>query len=538
MPGIENNLYPPIVATWMPAFIRTETCKVYFSLSIYNSKSDIVNAQVVINNQSNNHSAFNSRTYPTGIKICSILEDGSRTDDKYYIKIDPDDLTERSFGINQFYKVQIRFTGTGADSISGSSPSASWLTENQEYFSEWSTVCLIKGIEKPNIVLRGFNDSGSTTFHQEIVDIVGNMYFNNSKYIEKETLKSYNIRLYNNDKDKLLYNSGIIYTNIYNPNEINHILKVHLENNTHYKLVLKYITTNEYTDSVEYTFYMSRTLIDPLQATIEASPDVENGRIKVSILGETAFSGNLIIRRASSEDNYTIWEDIHQAKVTGSQSLNYIWYDYTVESGIWYKYGAQQKDNSNQRGELIITDPVIINLDDMFLTRADMQFKIKFDPSVSSFKYTYSEIKVDTLGAQYPYFYRNGNVKYRQFSISGLITSWCDEEGIFLNKTNIYKDSEKQYSSYNEEENITEYQDYIYERKFRERIIDFLYADDIKLFRSPTEGNILVRLMDISLTPNQTLGRMLYSFTANAYEIDECNIDNFQKYGILSIDKT
>lgn len=535
MPGIENNLYPPIVATWMPAFIRTETCKVYFSLSIYNSKDDIANAQVIINNQSDNRSAFNSSNYSTGIKICNILTDESRTDDKYYIEINPGDLTGGSFGINQFYKVQIRFTKKGVQSP-GSSPSASWLTENQKYFSEWSTVCLIKGIEKPNIVLRGFSDTGSTTFHQEIVDIVGNMYFNNSKYIEKETLKSYNIRLYNNDKDKLLYNSGIIYTNTYNPNEINYTLKVHLEN-AHYRLVLRYTTVNEYTDSVTYTFLMSQNLIDPLSVTIEATPDTENGRMKISITGSGSFSGDLIIRRASNEDNYTIWEDVHQTKMN-NQSLNYIWYDYTVESGVLYKYGAQQKNGSGQRGELITTKPILINLDDMFLTRANMQFRIKFDPNVSNFKYTYSEIKIDTLGAQYPYFYRNGNVKYRQFSISGLITSWCDEEGIFLNKTNIYKDSEKQYSSYNKEENITEYQDYIYERKFREKIIDFLYADDIKLFRSPTEGNILVRLMDISLTPNQTLGRMLYSFTANAYEIDECSIDNFQKYGILSIDKT
>ena len=40
-------------------------------------------------------------------------------------------------------------------------------------------------------------------------------------------------------------------------------------------------------------------------------------------------------------------------------------------------------------------------------------------------------------------------------------------------------------------------------------------------FLKQTEGNILVKLMDISLTPNQTLGRMLYSFSATAYEIDE-----------------
>jgi hypothetical protein len=41
--------------------------------------------------------------------------------------------------------------------------------------------------------------------------------------------------------------------------------------------------------------------------------------------------------------------------------------------------------------------------------------------------------------------------------------------------------------------------------------------------------------MDISFTPNSTLGRMLYSFSATAYEIDECSVDNYNEYGISTI---
>lgn len=36
MPGINNNLYPPIFKkSYAPAFVGT--CRVYFSISIYNS---------------------------------------------------------------------------------------------------------------------------------------------------------------------------------------------------------------------------------------------------------------------------------------------------------------------------------------------------------------------------------------------------------------------------------------------------------------------------------------------------------------------
>ena len=47
-----------------------------------------------------------------------------------------------------------------------------------------------------------------------------------------------------------------------------------------------------------------------------------------------------------------------------------------------------------------------------------------------------------------------------------------------------------------------------------------------KLFRSPGEGNYIVRLMNTSLAPNDTLGRMLHTFTSTAYEVADFNYSN------------
>ena len=42
MAGLGNNLYPPIFKkAYMPAFSISSECKIYFSLSVYNSISDI-----------------------------------------------------------------------------------------------------------------------------------------------------------------------------------------------------------------------------------------------------------------------------------------------------------------------------------------------------------------------------------------------------------------------------------------------------------------------------------------------------------------
>ena len=72
-------------------------------------------------------------------------------------------------------------------------------------------------------------------------------------------------------------------------------------------------------------------------------------------------------------------------------------------------------------------------------------------------------------------------------------------------------------------------------KQLAKEVLEFLTANDVKLFRSPAEGNILVRLVDVNFTPEQTLGRMIYSFSATAHEIDDINFNNFEKYGIQKV---
>ena len=72
------------------------------------------------------------------------------------------------------------------------------------------------------------------------------------------------------------------------------------------------------------------------------------------------------------------------------------------------------------------------------------------------------------------------------------------------------------------------------ERYFKLKVLDWLTDGNVKLFRSPEEGNYLVRLVNISFSPENTLGRMLHNFSCTAYEIDELTYDNLIKYGIIT----
>ena len=64
------------------------------------------------------------------------------------------------------------------------------------------------------------------------------------------------------------------------------------------------------------------------------------------------------------------------------------------------------------------------------------------------------------------------------------------------------------------------------ERRFKLALLDWLGNGEVKLFKSPTEGNYLVRLLNISLTPEDRLGRMLHTFTCTAYEVADFSYEN------------
>ena len=177
------------------------------------------------------------------------------------------------------------------------------------------------------------------------------------------------------------------------------------------------------------------------------------------------------------------------------------------------------------------------NFDSIYLSDNKKNLEIKFNPKISSFKQVVQEQKIDTLGNSYPIFARNGNIKYHEFPISGLISYHMDENQEFFkfneNKNLIRKStlSNDTISDYNSssltDENIYK------ERIFKREVLDWLNNGQPKLFRSPTEGNFIVRLMNCSLTPNDTLGRMIHSFSATAYEIADCTMENLEKYNLL-----
>lgn len=300
----------------------------------------------------------------------------------------------------------------------------------------------------------------------------------------------------------------------------------------------------------------------PFQWNLElkAYADIDNACnkliLKFNDFQQRKVQGQFKIFRSSSKDNhFTFLElgDLYINEVIKANDKTYdLFEDFLIEHGFKYRYYIQQYydtkiDNENKRlmTEKIPSNEIYSEFEDMFLCEYDKenqkvtQLKIKFNPKVSSFKTTTLESKTDTVGGKYPFFFRNGRTAYKDFPISGLISYFMDEQGSFCSSSkpkqkfrtatpsadnNILND---QISINLTSDNIAK------EREFRNKVVNWLNNGHTKIFKSSTEGLFLVRLMNISLSPNDTVGRMLYTFNCNAYEIDTITQKSLKDLGYI-----
>lgn len=572
-----KTLYPPIVDTQMPAFspIESSYCRIYFSLSQYNKETEIKGIQVIVNDQRKNSSVVDSAAYPMGIIRFTSL---SKDKNGYYINL----LKGKhvNYIIDSYYKVQIRFDDLAGDATEA--PNASWVNNHLDNFSEWSTVCLIKPISLPKIELT--NGWRSESAEQSILNsttltVAGGLIFVDSdeedNYIkvldEDETLRSYFMTLRkmsgSEGEGEIIETSGVKYVPANGPqNTFTYTFKTELEDQASYSVQINYTTRNLYQPSSETSFNFKVDLSET-QATkvsILVFPDKDTGRNKIVLYDTQQLNAQkYYISRQDSTTNYTQWEDIHtinniyQSKediiltsnddidksvfeyVTENKQIiedvfQYVWFDVTCELGMFYKYRVQE-DVDGERTKPNYSEKIINDSDQVILTSNNMVLNATYNSSLGSMKHVIMESKTDTLGGIYPIIRRNGNVKYRTFSISGLVTLLSDEKEAFILKKDLYDNSDNMidYIEYNKRNNISDYNNYILERRFRDKVIDFLEDGNPKLFKTLTEGNILVKLTDVSLSPQTQLHNYIYSFSANAIEIEQANINNYFKYNIL-----
>lgn len=575
------TLYPPIVDGFMPAFAVSNlgkgTCRVYFSLSKYNVSQDFKNVQVSITKQTTNEKMANTTEpfHRTGVILDVPFEVDTSKNNSFYIEIKDEDIINGAWSIGTTYKVQLRLSAKSYENDNPESyGEATWLNAYASDFSEWSTICILKATAPSYLTFTNIEDN---IIHGS--EIIGR-YINSDL---TEYLYSYRIKLFDSNSIELYDSKEIMSSKYQNNSEIRHTMKYELNEleETSYILKISYITINGYerietinchtepngkkSTGVEISLIETDFDIEDGKKTNQSKlshisslyNEEEEGRIGYCLHGgdtpSADFSGVYYIKRTDSNSNFTYWEDIKKITKIGSLIFeDEIYYDYTVESGIWYKYGIQAVAKDGTRGPLMVSritkkkDNIVIGREyppslrdfnySFLVGQHEKQLRLMFDNTMGSFKYNVVDTNDTAIGSTYAYSRRIGDIKYKSFPVAGLISFNMDENNIFINDIDMYGYQEVA-DLYNNRILESGRNDFVKEKIFRKKIMDFLYDGKVKLFKSPTEGNILVKLTNINFTPNQSLDRLIYSFTADAIEIAEYNINNCFKYKITVLDE-
>lgn len=305
------------------------------------------------------------------------------------------------------------------------------------------------------------------------------------------------------------------------------LLKYELDKEKYYVLHYAITTVNGYQQEVSYNIIAAALLPSLFNGNLiaeQGQQEYENGYVKISISSSTPVAGQYVLERTS---NGYEWNLLAHFSMSDQSNLeDFVWLDKSVEQGVKYTY-AIRAIYEDIRSERILSNPIVAEFEHMFLGDGEKQLKIEYNPKVSSFKNTILEQKTDTIGGQYPFFFRNNQVKYKEIPISGLISYQIDSNNFFITDQELGLEEEKTRTT-----NLVDY-NFTAERKFKLAVLEWLTNGQPKLFRSPAEGNYVVRLMNTSLSPNDTLGRMLHTFSSTGYEIASSNIENLLTQQII-----
>lgn len=541
---MDNVLYPPIFyQSFMPAFTSELGGKIYFGLSSFNFITTIEDLRVLItiDNQKTNKSAFSKTIAPIGIYDAgTIIQDKSKTTkDRYYIQI-PIDENNITYDLNTYYKVQLRFIANTKKLVKITNTT---ITTNLEKLSEWSTAVLIRRISSPVITVQNMGTDSNSVTHWTTKNVIvqGEVSFKNAK--ETERIKSYQIKLYDEDQKNLFEDSKKIYLDNYKKNmELYYAFKHDFETNTVYSVEIILTTQEEFTYNEIYYFTIDEILIEDTlfeNIEIESIKDEEGGRIGIHVYKDQAQNRNahFIIKRTSSKSNFEQWEEVYYYSNPLFSIIDFTWFDTTVEAGVYYLYGIQRVlDDFKTKSQLLsLRNPIRLDFENILLTTKDRQLKIKYNGEISNITSNIIEAKVETLGGKYPIITRKGSTNYKSMTISGLITFLMDvrENSMKSSPQDLYGELSSLYKEDDELRNLSIYNNPVRERDFRQLVINFLQENNIKILRTLQEGNLLVKLMDIVVTPMNEMNNYLYSFSCTAVEVDDFNFENLKKYNLI-----
>lgn len=504
-----NQLYPPNIAGTLPSFYKSEEGTAAVAVPF------VINKTVKLADIS----GFNLRLKTTNTDILfgnvstQFWSQDPANPIAYFTL--PAQIVNR-LSIGTFYKVQIAFINT------------------YEEIGYYSSVGIIKYTAKPTVEISDFSLNEMNSGQAQYIGIYSN------ENDPSERVYQYRFNLFTKS-DELVESSGWKLHNSYEDTSLSssidkYTLRTALKENIVYKMNYEVTTNNGLQfSSPKYSLIEAESINPELSAKLNAELDYENACINLSLAGATMqdgseyiVSGAFVLSRSSSLDNFATWLPISTFKLTGQKPSSFILKDYTIVQGATYLYSLQQFNDFDIYSNRILSQHVTARFEDAYLFDGERQLRIRYNPKITSFKTVLQESKKTTLGSKYPFIFRSGVTEYKEFPISGLISYFTDDDELFVSKKN-----ELHIQSWEKTTDIVD-DNILLERLFKLKVLDWLNNGKPKLFKSPQEGNYIVRIMNTSLSPIDTVSRMLHNFSCQATEIADYTPENLIEYGLLN----
>ena len=453
--------------------------------------------------------------------------------------------------------------------------------------SEPSNIMLIKCIKEPIVSILNANIASTVVTVVQREFSLNPLIVGQVELFDDEYLDQYRFTLYDSN-NREIESSGWIQNDSYSETNISHRFKQTLEDNAEYSVNFEILTGSGYQAAAKdrYTFSTCSSMLGDLKywnfQYEESEFDRENAcatlqfkyaKDLTNILGK-----NYLILRTSQDSNFNIWEPLKYFMIDSENELPlekskngyYIFRDFTIECGKKYRYGLVEENNIGSRSNILDmtgfgdqefrTQTVQIFFEYSYIFADGVQLRLPFNCELSSFKRTKLQSKIDTIGSKYPTICVNGMADYAEFPISATISILSDEYDTFIKKnefgmyqngdllfaTDFFKQLEKRNpcestehgEKYRNEVTTNNNDDNtLYERVFREAVLNFLGNNKPKLFKSSTEGNLIIGLINVSTTPENSVNRMITKLSATAYEIMDNTLENMNEYSIIDIGK-
>lgn len=275
--------------------------------------------------------------------------------------------------------------------------------------------------------------------------------------------------------------------------------------------------------------------------------DLNAGEINLPLVNGELDTSKMIseiaILRSVLNEGLLKWEEVTRLKSSSMREA--IYHDYFVENGNYYRYALQPILLNGMKGAITKFFDVVTTFDGFWLLgEEDYQFSFIYNGKIDSIKHNKPYDIIETIAGQYPYISRASELDYRSYNFSGTLTTNQDILKLFssdsysvavspdptipIHYVDIEYGNEELLNCKNDLEESQE--GMVMQRLWRDKIVKWLKDGKPKIMKSEAQGNMLVVLTEVQVTPNETTFGLISDFTCVVTEIGPLTEKTLQKY--------